>query len=400
VGQRRRAERPGRVGRVAGCWRTCRVVAGQDLLQHLGRVGRVDRFGPGEAVRVAVADNLQVKVVGDAAAGQHRVQLLPGLFAGGQAVHGVGCDPLGGVHGGGVAQLNRLGDIGGGQPEGAAVPVVLHRQVTAAADLKDGPPISVLHPIRRCQQECPVVGAGDHLVVDTGRVAVSQHRQPRGIGSVLVWFGGEPVGAGALVELADQFTGRGEHDRIQAIAAVGQPGSEDVLGQSGEVPDMDSSLVEVEAERFGLPVAEGEGSGAFAGVGEPVQLGEPERSVGVGDIAKDPAGADRAELLIVTDQPHTPAAAHHILHGGVQGNGVGHPGLINHHQRRPPNPCPVGRIVVVDGPGEFGDGIGVGVKLVPELCGGGRRRGEPDHIPAGFSPGGGQGWSAPHFPDG
>ena len=91
----------------------------------------MDRLGPDEAVRVAVPDDLQVEVVGDPAPGQHGVQLLPGLLAGGQAVHGVGGDPLRGVHGGGVAQLNRLGDVAGGQPDGAAVAAVPHRQVTA-----------------------------------------------------------------------------------------------------------------------------------------------------------------------------------------------------------------------------------------------------------------------------
>ena len=68
-------------------------------------------------------------------------------------------------------------------------------------------------------------------------------------------------------------------------------------------------LVEVEAERFGSAVAEGEGGGAFGGVGEPVQLGEPDGSVGVGDVAEHAAGADRGELLVVTDQPNTAAAS-------------------------------------------------------------------------------------------
>ena len=89
-----------------------RIVAGQDLLKQVGRGGRVDRLGPDEAVRVAVPDDLQVEVVGDPASGQHGVQLLPGLLAGDQAVHGVGGDPLRGVHGGGVAQLNRLLHVG------------------------------------------------------------------------------------------------------------------------------------------------------------------------------------------------------------------------------------------------------------------------------------------------
>ena len=42
---------------------------------------------------VAVADDLEVKVVGVPAARQHGVQLLPGLLPGDQAVHGVGGGP-------------------------------------------------------------------------------------------------------------------------------------------------------------------------------------------------------------------------------------------------------------------------------------------------------------------
>ena len=51
-------------------------------------------------MRVAVADDLQVEVVGVPAAGEHRVQLLPGLLPGSEAVHGVGGDALRGVDGG------------------------------------------------------------------------------------------------------------------------------------------------------------------------------------------------------------------------------------------------------------------------------------------------------------
>ena len=181
------------------------------------------------------------------------------------------------------------------------------------------------------------------------------------------------MGAGALVELADQFAGGGEHDRIQAAAPVGLPGREDLLGERGEVADMDSSLVEVEAERFGPAVAEGEGGGAFGGVGEPVQLGEPERSVGVGDVAEHAAGADRGKLLVVTDQPNTAAASDDEMDGGVKGQGVGHPGLVDHHQGRRPNPAgPAGQVVLAGGPGEFGEGVGDSADLVAELRRGGR----------------------------
>ena len=69
---------------------------------------------------VAVADDLEVEVVGVPAAGEHGVQLLPGLLPGQQAVHGVGGDALGGMDGGGVAETGRGAHIVGRQPDGAA----------------------------------------------------------------------------------------------------------------------------------------------------------------------------------------------------------------------------------------------------------------------------------------
>ena len=80
-------------------------------------------------MRVAVADDLEVEVVGVPAAGEHRVQLLPGLLPGDQAVHGVGGDALGGVDGGGVAESGRGADVVGGQPDGAVAAGVPHGQV-------------------------------------------------------------------------------------------------------------------------------------------------------------------------------------------------------------------------------------------------------------------------------
>ena len=73
-------------------------------------------------MRVPVADHRNVEVVGGAAAGQHGVELLPGLLTGHHAMHGVGGDTLRGVHGGGVTQFGSGGDIVGGQGDGAAVP--------------------------------------------------------------------------------------------------------------------------------------------------------------------------------------------------------------------------------------------------------------------------------------
>jgi len=53
-----------------------RFIAGQDLVQGLGRRAGCDSVGSDDGVRVAVADDLEVEVVGGPAAGEHRVQLL------------------------------------------------------------------------------------------------------------------------------------------------------------------------------------------------------------------------------------------------------------------------------------------------------------------------------------
>jgi hypothetical protein len=80
------------------------VVAGEYLLEQFGWGAGCDGFGSDEGVRVAVADDLQIEVIRDPAAGKHRIQLLPGFLSGDQAVHGVGGDALGGVDGRGVAE--------------------------------------------------------------------------------------------------------------------------------------------------------------------------------------------------------------------------------------------------------------------------------------------------------
>jgi hypothetical protein len=86
-----------------------------------------------------------------------------------------------------------------------------------------------------------------------------------------------------------------------SVAVVG-PGGEHVVGEVAEVADVDPAVVEVEPERLGVAVAQGEGGGAFGGVDEPHQLGQVQGAVGGGDVAQDTAGADRGELLVVADE--------------------------------------------------------------------------------------------------
>jgi hypothetical protein len=81
-------------------------------------------------VGVAVADHLEVKVVGVAAAGERGVQLLTGFLPGQQAVHRVGGDTLGSMDGGGIAQTGRLTHILTRQSDGQEAAGVSHGQVT------------------------------------------------------------------------------------------------------------------------------------------------------------------------------------------------------------------------------------------------------------------------------
>ena len=106
------------------------------------------------------------------AAGEHGVQLLPGLLPGQQAVHGVGGDALCTVNSGCVPETGRLPHIVNRQPDGQLAAGVPDREVTAPADAGDGPPVAVLDPVGGSGSESAVVAAGDDHISDTGLVAV------------------------------------------------------------------------------------------------------------------------------------------------------------------------------------------------------------------------------------
>ena len=140
---------------------------------------------------------------------------------------------------------------------------------------------------------------------------------------------------GSAVEVGDEFAGGGEHDRVEPGGPVGNPRSEGVLGGLGEVADVDAADDQGRTPSARVAVAEGEGGCCFGGVGEAVEFGEVKGAVGVFDVAEDAAGADRGELLIITDQPDTRPAVDGVLDGGVEGQGVGHPGLVDDDQGAP-----------------------------------------------------------------
>jgi hypothetical protein len=142
---------------------------------------------------------------------------------------------------------------------------------------------------------------------------------------------------GSSVEFIDKLSSWGEHDRVESRGSVGSPSREGILRGDGAVADMNTPVVEVEVECLWSAFSEGEGCCRFGGVGEAMQLGQAEGAMGVLDVAEDTAGNDRGELLIITDEPDTPATTDYELHGGVEGDGVGHAGFVDDHQRRRPD---------------------------------------------------------------
>ena len=220
------------------------LVAGEDLLEDVDRGQRVGGGRGDDGVLVAVADGDQVDVVGVAAAGERDVQLLAGFGSGGDGVAGVGGDSLPAVHGGGVAELHVRGDVVGGQALVSAgvgvhdverpVPVArvtLHRSpfLTQSVAL-----VRSRRSLRRVMTTSPALAAEPSTRVTCGP------RRPV--------EAGEPVGAGADVQPGGQLPGGGQHDAVQARLSVGGPGRVGVLGDRGQVPDVDPVVVDVEPD--------------------------------------------------------------------------------------------------------------------------------------------------------
>jgi hypothetical protein len=109
-------------------------------------------------------------VVGLAAAGEHRVQLLTRLLPRRQPVHGVRGHALRAVDRRGVAELDPLVDVRGRQPHLSTRPQALHLETAVTRDADDLPAVAVLHPVQVPHGEPPVVAPRDHDV--SGRASV------------------------------------------------------------------------------------------------------------------------------------------------------------------------------------------------------------------------------------
>ena len=151
------------------------TVAGEDPFEHLGRGQRTVVGRAGQGVCLIGAED-EVGVVLDATAGEHRVEQLPVLRAGDDAVDDVGGDALGGVHRGGVAELDVGGDVVRGQRRVEPRGEVSHGQAAVRAHSLDLPAVAVLDPVRAAHAEPSIVAAADHHVVDVGRAAIRERR--------------------------------------------------------------------------------------------------------------------------------------------------------------------------------------------------------------------------------
>ena len=80
----------------------------------------------------------------------------------------------------------------------------------------------------------------------------------------------ETMITGSAVELGDEFAGRSEHDRVESDGSIRNPSAERILGDLGYVTDMNTALIEIEAEcrRDRLPA--GRARLCFGRVGEAV----------------------------------------------------------------------------------------------------------------------------------
>jgi hypothetical protein len=75
---------------------------------------------------------------------------------------------------------------------------------------------------------------------------------------------------GSAVELGDELAGRSEHDRVQSGRSILHPCGEGILGDLGEITDMNTAMIEIEVECAGIAVPQGERGLCFGRVGEAV----------------------------------------------------------------------------------------------------------------------------------
>ena len=332
---------------------------------------------------VAIADHLEVDVVLVRSSSHRRVEGLPRDLVSDQSVAGIDRDALGAVDCRGVAELGGAADILGGQGDHPLVTQMLDGDRPGVVDVDHLPPVTVLDPVGGTDPQPSIVGSGDHLVADGCLEAVGQAHASPGFGAL------EAVGAGALVQLSDQVSRGREHDRIAPLPSVEPPGVEHLVGHRGQVPNVYSLVVQIEAHGLWSTVAHRQRGGTLAGGAEAHELVQAQRALRGFDVAQHPTGTDRGELLVVTDQSHLRATLEREGDDRVQGEGVGHTGLVDDEQGVAVDGLGPGGEVgrrVFQGPHELGEGVRGHVDLLAQDGGGSGRGGQAQDLAAAVRP--------------
>ncbi len=241
-------------------------------------------------------------------------------------VHG---DPLGSVHGRGVAQLHVPFHVLRGEHHAAAVAVVDDVEGSVGADAGNRPEVAVLHDVASSVGgELAVVLAGDDAVADVSGEPVAQ----RDRGGALDRAGAEAVRLGAGVELVHARVLLGEHHGLAAVVGVPLPCSEHRLRHPLSVPAHGAAVVEVPGERVARRgrVAQQRRRGRLVGVDETVDGLKVDGADLVLDEAQRPASLHRGELPVVADHAHVRARELRQARDLGQLDRAGHARLVDH----------------------------------------------------------------------
>ena len=133
----------------------------EDLGQDVDRGRRAECLRIDQAVRVTVESGSEIDVIRLTAAGDADVQRLARLLAGRDEVGRVGGHALGAVDGGGVSELDVLGDVVSGQLDGASEFHVPRDEGAACENSLDPPAVAVLDPVAARDHESAAVAASD-----------------------------------------------------------------------------------------------------------------------------------------------------------------------------------------------------------------------------------------------
>jgi len=119
------------------------------------------------------------------------------------------------------------------------------REVTVFGDVGDHPAFPVFDPVGGREAEASVVGAGDGHIADAGVGFIPETHFVPSRGTVKAMI------TGSAVELSDELTGRSEHDRVQSDRSILNPSGKGIIGDLGEITDMNTTMIEIEAECTG-----------------------------------------------------------------------------------------------------------------------------------------------------